>query len=108
MPNHVHLVVRPFEGRELEEIVQSWKRFTAVVVNRHLERSGTLWQEESFDRIVRDEEHLWRVLQYIGRNPLLAGLDGGVCVPWIRPEWVELGWRFQGASDADSRGEADG
>ena len=55
---------------------------------------GSLWQQESFDRIVRDEEHLWRVIQYIGRNPAKAGLPRTQWNRWIDPNWEALGWRF--------------
>jgi REP element-mobilizing transposase RayT len=93
MPNHVHAVVRPLMCNEepLERILQSWKRYSAREINRRFELTGTFWQEESFDRIIRDEEHLWRVLQYIGSNPAMAGLSREQCPCWVRPEWVELG-----------------
>jgi hypothetical protein len=54
-----------------------------------------LWQEESFDRIARDEEHLYRVVQYIGRNPDKAELGQGEFVRWIDPEWEQIGWGFE-------------
>ncbi len=96
MPNHVHVVVRPL-GVEypIEEIVGSWKKFSARQINRELGQQGELWQEEAYDRIVRDEEHLWRIIQYIGSNPQRAGLWSSNCPLWIRPQWVELGWKFE-------------
>ena len=42
-----------------------------------------LWQPESFDRIVRDEEHLYQIIQYIGRNPRLANLSPGESRLWL-------------------------
>jgi hypothetical protein len=59
-----------------------------------MEDRGSLWQEETFDRIIRDEEHLWRAIQYIGANPAKAGLAPGACPVWIRPQWLALGWKF--------------
>jgi REP element-mobilizing transposase RayT len=96
MPNHVHVVVRPVKPQEhpLETILKSWKSFSAVQINRIRDGSGAVWQEESYDRILRDGEHLWRTVKYIGRNPVLAGLAPGSCRRWIRPEWVKLGWGF--------------
>ena len=99
MPNHVHAVLRPLvpKTEPLEIVLQAWKGVSRCAINRHLGQSGTLWQRESFDRIIRDEEHLWRVIQYIGRNPKHAG-PSSVDVPlWIRPAWRELGWRFDSA-----------
>ncbi|MEX0715214.1 MAG: hypothetical protein WD066_01435 [Planctomycetaceae bacterium] len=97
MPNHVHVVVRPFDPREspLEKILQSWKLWTARKVNALLRRDGTLWQQEAFDRIVRDAEHLWRCIQYIARNPRYAGLSPEHFSLWINPAWERCGWRFE-------------
>jgi len=95
MPNHVHWVVRPFDGFPLEQILASTKGFVSRKVNTHLNRMGTLWEEESHDRIIRDEEHLFRVVQYIGRNPAKAGLSRASWVLWIHPEWERAGWGFR-------------
>jgi putative transposase len=97
MPNHVHLLVRPLLDGEhsLENIVQSWKQFSAKRINQRLDKRGSIWQEESFDRIVRDEEHLYRCVQYIGANPSRAGLPADACLRWIRPQWDACGWRFE-------------
>jgi REP element-mobilizing transposase RayT len=97
MPNHVHLIVRPLDDDDdaLERITHGWKRFMARQINNLVGLAGTLWQQESYDRIVRDEEHLWRVVQYIGSNPRNADLSQQECPRWIRPSWRELGWRFE-------------
>jgi hypothetical protein len=103
MPNHVHAVMRPLSvgdglGRppyELEELLDSIKGFVSRKVNSRLGRSGALWQEESYDRIIRDEEHLYRVVQYIGRNPGEAGLARHEWIRWIHPEWERAGWGFR-------------
>ncbi|MEI8371298.1 MAG: transposase [Planctomycetota bacterium] len=97
MPNHVHMVLRPTVPRQfsLEKILQSWKTYTARQINTDLGSCDSLWEQESFDRIIRDEEHLWRAIQYIGRNPRLAGLSIETQPRWIRPEWIELGWHFE-------------
>jgi putative transposase len=95
MPNHAHFLILPLLEHSLESIVQSWKQFSAKRINQRLGKSGSVWQEESFDRIVRDEEHMYRCLQYIGANPSKAGLSAAECPRWIRPEWEACGWRFQ-------------
>jgi len=75
MPNHSHVVIRPFEGHELSGLLQGIKGAVAREIQR---RSGTtgakFWAQESYDRIIRDEEHLARVLVYRGENPVKAGL----------------------------------
>jgi REP element-mobilizing transposase RayT len=95
MPNHVHLVVRPLhDGDPLEAILKSWKGYTSHQINRLLGQKGRLWQDESYDRIVRDEEHLYQCLQYIGSNAAKAGLNRDDCPRWMRPEWEAAGWLF--------------
>ncbi len=74
MPNHVHVIVRPVAGHELSEILHSWKSFTARRINEELQRDGSLWQDENFDRIVRDLGELERTRSYIRNNPEKAGL----------------------------------
>lgn len=97
MPNHVHSILRPTQSgvHRLEDIVGSWKQFSSRRINAGTGNKDGTWQEESFDRIIRDDEHLYRVIQYIGRNPENAGLDGDAYRLWIRPEWEELGWMFE-------------
>ena len=95
MPNHVHALVRPFEGCSLDNITQRWKRRSAQQINRHLAQDGSLWFSESYDRIVRDCEHLWRCVQYIGRNGRKAGLKDDAFVRWVRPDWETVGWGFE-------------
>src|SRR6266404_3241490 len=77
MPNHVHALVQPRPGHPLNEILRSWKNYTARIINKISRRSGTLWMEESFDRIVRDWDTLVRYRNYIARNPEKANLPEG-------------------------------
>jgi Rad3-related DNA helicase len=80
MPNHVHCTVRPLGEHTLAEVTHSWKRFTAREINKLLGRTGTFWQDESFDMIVRNEHHLERLEHYIERNSEMAGLKSGFVV----------------------------
>jgi REP element-mobilizing transposase RayT len=97
MPNHVHAVARPMqrETQPLETILKSWKQYSSKNINPRIRSQDSLWQEESFDRIIRDEEHLDKCLQYIGRNPQKAGLPPDACPRWVRPDWVAQGWTFR-------------
>jgi putative transposase len=99
MPNHVHAIVRPLEDSSdsLEQVLKSWKGIAAMQINRYFGLTGPIWQQESFDRIIRDEEHLNRAIQYIGSNPIKAGLKVETVSRWVRPEWVNLGYRFEDA-----------
>jgi hypothetical protein len=68
--------------------------FSSREINAAQGTRGKLWQHESYDRIVRDEEHLWRCLQYIGDNPRRAGLRPHEARCWVSPSWVRTGWKF--------------
>ena len=75
MPNHVHVLFRLIEPHRLENVVKSWKGFAAREINRHLQRHGPLWQEDYWDRMVRDEGHLLKCREYIRDNPIKAPFD---------------------------------
>lgn len=74
MPNHVHALLIPLEQFLLEDIVHSWKSFTANQANRILKRTGQFWQAEYFDRFIRNTKHYFAALDYIEQNPVKAGL----------------------------------
>lgn len=94
MANHCHLVIRPFDGFDLEVEVGAMKSVVANFVSKREDSRGPLWQEESYDRIVRDPEHLYRVVQYIGDNPRRAGIPIQDWHRWMNPNWQAQGWDF--------------
>ena len=69
MPNHIHVLVKPFGGQALIQILHSWKSFTANRINQRLGRTGPLWQHESYDHIVRHESAMDAIRRYIRENP---------------------------------------
>lgn len=79
MPDHVHLLLRPEERSPgewwpLASLLHSIKSFSSNQVNRTLRRRGSLWLDESFDRIVRDDEEFLEKWNYIRCNPVRKGL----------------------------------
>jgi len=100
MPNHVHACVRPSDGVDLDTIIQPWKCVSAKMVNRALVRKGRLWQDECFDRIVRDAAHLRRVIHYIESNPAKAGVNAPC---WTTPAWDQWLGRCAFARCGESR-----
>jgi len=73
MPNHVHILITPHV--ELAKLTHSIKRFTAREANRILGLTGKrFWQDESYDRLVRDHSEFQRIQRYIENNPVRAGL----------------------------------
>lgn len=75
MPNHVHILATLRAEAKLETEVGAWKSVTSRRINRFPGRSGTLWQEDYFDRLVRDREHFANCVRYIRRNPEKARLQ---------------------------------
>jgi REP element-mobilizing transposase RayT len=77
MPNHVHAIVTPLGEDELSPILHSWKSYTANRINEAVQRTGALWQRESFDHLIRDADELLGCQRYIAENPAKAGLPPG-------------------------------
>ncbi len=89
MPNHVHVIFSVLPARtpalRLSSIIQSWKSFTAKEANRLLARTGSFWQREYYDHLVRDDEDFVRCIEYTINNPVKAGL----CERW--EDWPASG-----------------
>jgi putative transposase len=73
MPNHVHVLVEIWET-PLSELMKRWKGYTARQINDLLGREGKVWQEDYWDRFIRDEAHFRKVVHYIEANPVKVGL----------------------------------
>ena len=79
MPDHVHLIFTAMEDSEgntygLAEIMIGIKGASAHSVNKMLARTGQLWQDESFDHVLRADENLADRVEYLRLNPVRKGL----------------------------------
>ena len=79
MPNHVHLVLVPYESSDtadysLSRIMHNIKRNSANHANNILDRTGAFWQYESYDHFARDNAELERIIKYVLYNPVKANL----------------------------------
>jgi len=74
MPNHVHVIFSPLPPHTVSEILKSWKGSTARRVNQLLHQTGSFWEPESFDHLIRSPQHFDQFVQYIHQNPVKAGL----------------------------------
>jgi REP-associated tyrosine transposase len=80
MPNHLHALLSFAIDQSMSKIVGDWKHFQS-------RKHGIKWQEGYFDHRLRDDERgeqLSAKINYIRRNPVVAGL----CAkaedwPWI-------------------------
>ena len=90
MPNHVHVLIRAYDGVSLAKIVQSWKSYTGRRIRplmgecrgeaagrapglRRRSQEG-VWAREYWDRFIRNEQHFNTAVAYIHENPVKAGL----------------------------------
>ncbi len=95
MPSHHHWLFLPHEDKLLdtsspskqptprEQISHSVQSYTANACNRIRGQTGAYWQRETFDHWARDEAEMVRIIRYIEKNPVQAGLvDRPEAWPW--------------------------
>ena len=118
MSNHVHVVFTPLARQSsgtdvvnssentaqtedlsytpLSSIMQSLKGYTARKANLLLGRSGTFWQQESYDHVIRDASEWQRIVTYVLNNPVKAGLVD----TWEKWQWSYCRLEFSPSSVA--------
>ena len=100
MPDHVHMLLTPrgasvgasdsatrLRGASsdkrtpederwlsISEIVKGIKSVTARKINRRRGRDGSLWDDDYYERTVRDEDDFRVKMEYLERNPVKRGL----------------------------------
>jgi putative transposase len=93
MPNHVHLLMTAFVP--VSKLMKSLKGITAKRANEMLGLTGnSFWQEESYDRLVRDCREFEKIRSYIEENPVRAGLVRDAA----EYRWSSAGWPTRGSS----------
>jgi len=90
MPDHVHALAQPLplaQGLgvyDLSEVIHSVKSFSAHQIIRLRGSCGSLWQDERYDRIMRDDAEFWEKWQYIMNNPVKQELaERSEDYPWL-------------------------
>lgn len=92
MPDHVHLLFTALRDRDgwtfaLPEILKAIKGTSARSINKLLGSTGPVWQDESFDHVLRGNESLRETVEYIRQNPVRKQLvKKPEDYPWL---WVE-------------------
>jgi REP element-mobilizing transposase RayT len=108
MPDHVHLILTPLidQARRrvvaLPEIMKAIKGTSAHFINRKRGTHDPVWQEESFDRVLRTSESLDAKSLYILENPVRKApvrhwseYSWIVCPAYLQPE-PPARWRVPG------------
>jgi putative transposase len=104
MTNHIHLLIQPAGAEDLPKIMHWFKTHSSKRWNFIHKSSGHLWGNRYYARPVAGFLDYLRVMDYIDRNPVEAGLAGAV------GEWKESGaWhrirRVEGLVDSHSIGD---
>ena len=81
MDNHVHLLLR-MEREALSRLMHVLLGSYAGYFNRVHGRTGALFEGRFASEPVDSDEYLMAVVRYIHRNPLKAGVCGGLSYPW--------------------------
>ncbi len=74
MPDHLHWMIQLNAHWPLPRVVKTLKARSALAINRHLCRQGSLWQRAYYDHAARETEDIRQMARYIIANPLRAGL----------------------------------
>ncbi|MBN1359201.1 MAG: transposase [Sedimentisphaerales bacterium] len=95
MPDHGHMIFTPLRDPAgypytLAEVTNAIKGASAHSINRSLRREGPVWQDESFDHVLRRDEAVSAKVAYICANPIRKGLcRTGDEYEWLWREWIE-------------------
>ena len=90
MPDHVHFFcAAELDAKPLPKFMQSWKQWTSKRVVREFNVTGTIWQEEFFDHVLRSSESYSEKWDYVRENPVRAGLVA-ISEEWSWQGEVEL------------------
>jgi len=97
MPDHMHIIFELLGSASLADVMKSIKGISARRINQLLHRKGHVWEEESFDHVLRLKERSRAKYEYVSLNPVRAGLvrtpDD---YPWLWRSWVEGGHGWTG------------
>ncbi len=96
MPDHVHLVLRPLIINNatvpIFVITRRVKGSSAHFINKESNRRGKVWQDESFDHVVRLGD-LYAKISYVLNNPVRKMfVQGWQEYPWCwcSPEFASI------------------
>ena len=89
MPDHAHLILMPYELR-LCALLQAIKSASSHRMKHLRILPPPVWQDESFDHILRRGESARVKAEYICDNPVRRGLVASPDEwPWLWRSWIE-------------------
>ena len=88
MDDHAHIIIKSIH--DLSNIMHSIKSFSAHKINKVSHAEGKVWQDENFERVIRNEKEYLEKLQYIINNPFKSNLiEDHKNYHWLHvKEWI--------------------
>ncbi len=74
MPNHVHLIIKIKQGRDLQKIIQGLNQTYTIWFNQKYNKVGHLWQGRYKSMLIQNNNYLIDCIEYVELNPVRAGL----------------------------------
>lgn len=79
MPDHAHWLMQPLPKSEheywsLSSITHSIKSYSSKQIHKVMKHIGIVWQDERYDRIMRNHQEFVNTWNYIRENPVKANL----------------------------------
>jgi putative transposase len=109
LPDHFHLMIRPFEC-SFSKLLQSLHRnFTLKYKDLYsINTNLRLWQHRFWDHVIRDEKDWQFHLNYIHYNPVKHGFvskpedwDDSSFLEWVKRGAYTIGWGDTGVDEPE-------
>ena len=72
MPNHVHIIAEMRDATSLKRYLQAWKSASSHRINKHLGRTGSVWQSDYYNHIIRTYPEYVNQMRYVVGNDMVA------------------------------------
>ena len=84
MANHLHLLIKPTDAKELPRLMHWFAWYSAMALNRLSGRCGHFWEARYFSTPIHPKDHrrMLNTLRYIHANPKAAGVRKGFFDPY--------------------------
>jgi hypothetical protein len=74
MPDHGHIIFKSFPQYSLKRVMKGIKGVSSHLVNQSRGTKGTIWQDVSYDRIIRNNDDLHEKIRHLFFNPDKKGV----------------------------------
>ena len=76
MANHLHLLLKPEDAKDLPRFMHWFAWYSAMALNRLSGRCGHFWEARYFSTPIHPKDHRreWNTLRTIHANPIAAGV----------------------------------